>query len=246
MVTGSYGDRGRFIPEPCLLLSGKFKTIFYPKSTSMSQEPTAASCLSSEDGHAFTNIFSIIIANAEMIAEDGPEGEQVHRRLQRMVAACRRGEELVEKIRGRKATLPNNLLRALPKQEQQEPTGPLQGRILIVDDEPDVLEILRRYLSKHGLDVEVLTDSVTAMEHLLAKSDAYDLVLTDFDMPRCNGVELCQRLHQLRPELPVVLMTGYGNGITTQEIRHCPVKALLCKPIDRRLLLTTIGRLLFP
>ncbi len=212
----------------------------------MTQEPAAASCLNREDGHAFTNIFSIIIANAEMIAEDGGQGEQVRRRLQRMVAACRRGEELVEKIRGQKAPLPASLLGEPPKQEAQELTGPLQGRILIVDDEPDVLAILRRYLSKHGLEVEVLTDSIVAMEHLQAKSDAYDLVLTDFEMPRCNGVELCQRLHQLRPELPVVLMTGYGKGTTAQEIRHCPVKALLCKPIDHRLLLATISRLLFP
>ncbi|MGD9950509.1 MAG: response regulator [Desulfobulbus sp.] len=217
---------------------------FQDQEAPLAGESAAESRLSREHGHAFKNIFSIIIANAEMIAEEEGEGGLVHRRLERIVAASRRGEQLIESIRNQQQS---SLLASVPVSTEimdDTETGPLHGRILVVDDEPDMVEIIRRYLMKEGLEVNGLTDSLEATEHLADTSFAYDLLLTDLEMPHCSGTELCLRVSALRPELPVVVMTGYGRSITPREMHSCRVKAWLCKPIDRGLLIATIRRLL--
>ena len=215
---------------------------FHDRHTDFGAESGDASRLSREHGHALKNIFSIIIANAEMIAEEMGEGSLVKRRLERIVAASHRGEELVVSIRREEAEIP-----AVPGAISMPgvgSTGPLQGRILVVDDEPDVLEIICRYLVRVGLEVHALTESVKALEYLRDDSFSCDLVLTDLEMPLCSGAELCRTLHALQPELPVIVMTGYGKHLTPEEMEQGQVKALLCKPIDRRLLIATISRLL--
>lgn len=205
-------------------------------------DPAEASTLSRQHGHAFKNIFSIIIANAEMISEEGGGEGLIHRRLERIIAASHRGEQLVETIRHQDMASISTPA-PLPIASNTE-TGPLHGRVLVVDDEADVVEIIRRYLLKVGLEIIGLTDSLEALNRLTADPFAYDLVLTDLDMPHCSGAELCSKLHPLRPELPMIVMTGYGRSITLEEVSHAGVQALLCKPLDRRQLIATIRRLL--
>lgn len=207
-------------------------------------ESARASRLEGEQAHAFKNIFSIILANAAMIAEESGEGALLHRRLERIVTACQRGEALVATLRGPSpaSAVPPAAVRTTTGAEERGQR--LQGRILVVDDEPDVVEIICYFLLRVGLEIYGMSDSLKAVELLSDPSFPCDLVLTDLDMPSCDGIELCRRLHTLRPELPVVLMSGYGESITPHEMQQWRVRDLLCKPVDRQLLVATIARVL--
>lgn len=200
--------------------------------------------LSREQGHEFKNIFSIIIANAEMVGEElGITAPPVQRRLTRIIEACHRGEGLVQRIR--------NPANPEGKAAENQPvSAPLQvtrsGRVLVVDDETDVVEIIRRYLVKDGHQVEGVRESTLAWERLRADPFRYDLVITDLDMPLLSGADLSGKLRALRPELPVIMVTGYDRQITEEQTADLGIRELLLKPLDRNRLLLTVRRLLTP
>ncbi|WP_319588172.1 response regulator [uncultured Desulfobulbus sp.] len=199
--------------------------------------------LTREHGHAFKNIFSIILANAEMIGETlgatGPE----QRRLERILEACRRGEDLVRHIRNPEDTPADS-------KQHRSAWGPAlattPGRILVVDDEKDIVEIISRYLLKEGFVVQGVTDSRIASENVRANPFAFDLLLTDFDMPFVSGATLCRTMHEVRPDLPVLMVTGYDRHISTEQLSDLGVAELLMKPLDRQALLAAVRRLLTP
>jgi CheY-like chemotaxis protein len=197
--------------------------------------------LSREQRHAFKNIFSIILANAEMLGEDLDNTGQVRRRLERIVAASRRGEQLVAQI-GNAAPLPPAL------NAEQTATAPESvrsvGQVLVVDDEPDVVEIIQRYLERDGLKVQGCVNSREALEQVQAHPLRFDLVITDFDMPHLSGLALCDQLHGLRPDLPIVMVTGYDRRTSGERIADLGVRAVLPKPINKNDLLNTVRRLL--
>jgi CheY-like chemotaxis protein len=199
--------------------------------------------LTREHGHAFKNIFSIILANAEMLGEtlgaSGPE----QRRLERILEACHRGEELVRHIRNPED--PQADSRQHQAEWGQGGAMPL-GRILVVDDEKDIVEIISRYLLKEGFAVQRFTDSRVAAESVRTNPFAFDLLLTDFDMPFVSGATLCKAVHEVRPDLPVLMVTGYDRHISTEQLSDLGVAELLMKPLDRQALLTAVRRLLTP
>jgi CheY-like chemotaxis protein len=108
----------------------------------------------------------------------------------------------------------------------------MSGSVLVVDDEAMVGEFLGEFLASRGLDVTIKSDPVEAARWFAEDPDRVDLVLTDQTMPRMTGLELAQRLTTERPELPVVLCTGYGGDIGPDELRRHGVAALLRKPVE--------------
>ncbi len=199
--------------------------------------------LTREHGHAFKNIFSITLANAEMIGEALGANGQEQRRLERIVEACHRGEELVRHIRNPEDP------QADSRQQQTAREAGLalpQGRILVVDDEKDIVEIISRYLLKEGFAVHRFTDSRVAAESVRTNPFAFDLLLTDFDMPFVSGATLCRTVHEVRPDLPVLMVTGYDRHISTEQLSDLGVAELLMKPLDRQALLAAVRRLLTP
>lgn len=203
----------------------------------------ADSRLTREDGHAFKNIFSIILANAEMVAEElGSNGRQVRRRLERIAEACRRGEELVYRIRNPESPQPVPSPQRSGENACESPSP--SKRILVVDDEQDIVEIICRYLKKAGFAVQGMTDSRLALESLQADPSAFDLLLTDFDMPFLSGATLCKNVLALRPNLPVLMVTGYDRHVSGKHLSDLGVGELLMKPLDRQALLMAVRRLL--
>lgn len=209
-------------------------------SEQASADATGISSLCREHGHALKNIFSIIIANAEMISEESTPS-LLPRRLERIIEASRRGEQLVEHIRaGNKS---NSLAPAPAVMDSGSAEVRLQGRVLVVDDEPDVVEIIARFLGKEGLDVVGETDSLQVLARL-QNNESFDLLITDLDMPHCSGADLCDHLHTLTPQLPVIMITGYGRSVTQEEMNRAGIRELLCKPLNRQQLIATVRRLL--
>ncbi|MDH5245896.1 MAG: PAS domain S-box protein, partial [Betaproteobacteria bacterium] len=108
----------------------------------------------------------------------------------------------------------------------------ISGRVLVVDDEPMVGEFMAELLTSRGLAVTLKADPLEALRWYSEDPDRVDLVLTDQTMPRMTGLELAQRLTTERPELSVILCTGYSGDVGAGELRQHGVTALLKKPIE--------------
>lgn len=83
------------------------------------------------------------------------------------------------------------------------------GWLLIVDDEPKLLDLLRRYLGRLGYEVETLVDAQEALALFQADPDRFSMAITDLSLPALNGEELIEQLRQIRPGLPAVITSGY-------------------------------------
>ncbi len=119
---------------------------------------------------------------------------------------------------------------AKPRSESETGQAPGQ-QILLVDDDPQLSGIVARYLELEGHQVKV---THSAMEGLAAfRAQAYDVVLSDRCMVGMNGDELAVAIHQLAPETPFILLSGFGDAMQVRG--ECPseVDLILPKPINR-------------
>lgn len=109
---------------------------------------------------------------------------------------------------------------------------PLAGRVLCVDDNPEVGEFMQELLEGWGLEVTRFEDSLAARTHFEAHPDDFDFVLLDQTMPGVTGLELATVLLAARPALPVLLYTGYSDQVNEQTVKAAGIRALIKKPLD--------------
>ncbi|MDM8522455.1 response regulator [Desulfococcaceae bacterium HSG8] len=102
--------------------------------------------------------------------------------------------------------------------------------ILLVDDEERLLSMGKRMLKNLGYKVSARTDSVAALEDFRSRPEAFDLVITDMTMPVLTGDKLALALMHIRPDIPVILWTGYSNQITKEKARDMGIREFLMKP----------------
>jgi DNA-binding NtrC family response regulator len=121
----------------------------------------------------------------------------------------------------------------------------VQGRVLLVDDEVAVRRFAGRVLERAGYGVFEAEDGIEALELLDGPAAAADVVVSDIVMPRLNGVELMQALANSRPELPVILMTGYATSALTERGILVPC-GVLSKPFPGDRLLDEVRRCIRP
>ncbi|MDH5590525.1 MAG: response regulator, partial [Gemmatimonadota bacterium] len=114
----------------------------------------------------------------------------------------------------------------VPDEEVNREDG--SGRIMIVDDEEFIVELLSTHLTDLGYQSIVFNSPVQALE--FAREDPVDLLLTDFAMPGMTGLDLAERLREAAPRLPVILMTGYGADLHPDRIHALGVHRVLHKP----------------
>ena len=114
-------------------------------------------------------------------------------------------------------------------------------RILIVEDDAAVLEACRRILEPEGLVVGAAENAADGLA--LVKSEAFDLVLTDLKMPGQDGLALAEAIRKIRPELPVLAMTGYMPDTTAGQVGEY-VAGFIPKPFTPEELLEVIQRVL--
>ncbi len=119
-------------------------------------------------------------------------------------------------------------------QEAVIPTG--RERILIVDDEKNLVELLGRMLSRLGYTVTVMDDSVKAMNEFQSRPGDFDLLITDMAMPKLNGMELSRRILELRPDIPIILCTGYSEIVNEEKASEIGVSQFIMKPIVKKIL----------
>jgi CheY-like chemotaxis protein len=109
--------------------------------------------------------------------------------------------------------------------------------ILVVDDEADVEQLFRqqfrRELRSGRFAIEFAQSAVAALERIgQAREQSLILVLSDINMPGMSGLELLPRAKNLRPDVPIIMITAYGDSETKRKAIEQGAEALLTKPID--------------
>ena len=117
-------------------------------------------------------------------------------------------------------------------------------RILIVDDEPSIVMILKESLEFLGYQVTQETDSLKALARFTASPDDFDLVITDLTMPNLTGDELASKIMTQRPGLPVILCTGFSRKMSEEKAMAMGIKAFIYKPIVLKDLAKLLRRIL--
>jgi PAS domain S-box-containing protein len=117
-------------------------------------------------------------------------------------------------------------------------------RVLLVDDEAPLLAVTAEVLSRLGYEAVSFEDSHTALAAFEAAPGRFDVVLTDEVMPGLTGTGLARALRRRRPDLPIVLVSGYSGPILTQDALAAGVSELLTKPLQSRDIATTRARVL--
>ena len=108
----------------------------------------------------------------------------------------------------------------------------LRGRVLVVDDDDMVANLLEEMLAGWGMETTVIRNPLEAYDWFMQDPARVDLVLTDYTMPRMTGIDLAQRLTQERADLPVLLYSGYGTDIDPEQAARSGVCALIAKPVE--------------
>lgn len=117
-------------------------------------------------------------------------------------------------------------------------------RILFVDDERQALELGQRVLEYLGYQVTALTSSLEALEVFHRDPQEFDLVITDLAMPLVSGLELAADLVKIRPELPVILYSGFSESVSPEEARQSGIREFVRKPANIADLARAIRRVL--
>jgi signal transduction histidine kinase/CheY-like chemotaxis protein len=130
-----------------------------------------------------------------------------------------------------------------PQEETQVVLADSARTLLLVDDEEMVAQVLARGLRRLGFRVITHTDSRTALADFAQTPEIFDAVVTDQIMPHMSGVRLAKRILKIRPDLPIILFTGFRDSFNEQQAREAGVTEFLLKPGSHRDLADLIKRL---
>jgi PAS domain S-box-containing protein len=108
----------------------------------------------------------------------------------------------------------------------------LAGRVLVADDETIIREFLAEMLEGWGLQVVARADGEEARDAFAEDPQSFDAVLTDQTMPRLTGLQLARLVTRMRPGIPVILCTGYGEDLEPRALKAAGVRTLAKKPIE--------------
>lgn len=126
--------------------------------------------------------------------------------------------------------------------DQEIPMG--TERILLVDDEPQVAQMQALLLESLGYSVTQENDPLQTLQIFTANPSAYDLIFTDMTMPKMNGAALTQNILSIRPDIPVVLCTGFSELVNEAKARSLGVKAFAMKPLTRKTIAEVVRKAL--
>ena len=134
------------------------------------------------------------------------------------------------------------------QEEEQQVTPKLSadgnGHILIVDDEDDLVQVFSAALKDLGYEVTAVSRSPEALAMFQSNPDGYDLVITDQTMPNMTGDKLASAIYAIRPEVPIVLCSGYFDALDSITEGKNGIRRVLPKPFELRELISTVQILL--
>jgi CheY-like chemotaxis protein len=116
--------------------------------------------------------------------------------------------------------------------------------ILFVDDEPPLTKIGKQMLERLGYTVIDVTDSSEALSMVKSDPDRFDLIITDLTMPSMTGTMLAKEVLRIRPDLPIIISTGYSGELTDEAMKSSGIRALLMKPLLKKEMAITVRKVL--
>jgi CheY-like chemotaxis protein len=112
--------------------------------------------------------------------------------------------------------------------------------ILFVDDDKEITTMANRMLTRVGYIVTTMTDSIKAFNKFKKQSEIYDLVITDQVMPNLTGSQLATRMREIRPDIKIIIITGYSDSINVEKVKELGFNGFIIKPLILRDLCSTI------
>jgi len=121
----------------------------------------------------------------------------------------------------------------------------VQGRVLVIDDEEDVREVLRLHLESEGYNVLEAENGEDGISVLRSEDNLINVgvILCDIRMPKVNGIECIDFLRKEAPGIPIVVVTGYPDTEMATNLMKKGVKDYLVKPVEKDKLLGTVNKL---
>jgi PAS domain S-box-containing protein len=128
------------------------------------------------------------------------------------------------------------------RREETLPTG--KERVLVVDDEPSVAEMITEMLKRLGYNVTTAGGGLEGWKIFEDSPDNFDLVITDHVMPGLTGIRLAEMMLESRKELPIILFTGYSETVSPEKAKAAGIRAFLMKPVVKKTLAETVRHVL--
>ncbi|QTA83039.1 Two component system response regulator/histidine kinase, PAS domain-containing [Desulfonema limicola] len=117
-------------------------------------------------------------------------------------------------------------------------------RILIVDDEPQVAMVQEQMLKNIGYKVTAVSSSIEALNIFRKNPEIFDLVITDQSMPDIQGIQLAKNIIQIRPDIPIILCTGFSNAVNETTAKDMGINGFIKKPFSKMEIAETIRQVL--
>ncbi|MBK7961809.1 MAG: response regulator [Bdellovibrionales bacterium] len=111
----------------------------------------------------------------------------------------------------------------------------MKKRVLVIEDEEDLREVIKDLLEILGVDIDLAVDGLEGIE--LQKAHSYDLVISDLKMPRCSGLEVLKWMRGQNIQTPVIFQTGHGSAKLMEDSSNTGILAVLEKPWDHEVLM---------
>lgn len=121
---------------------------------------------------------------------------------------------------------------AEPQAAEELPGG--SEKILFIDDEASIVNMARLLLERLGYQVDARTSPLEALTLFRSKADQFDLVITDMTMPQMTGTKLVREILTIRPNMPIILCTGFSEKISEEDTEKLGIKAFALKPLSKR------------
>ena len=143
-----------------------------------------------------------------------------------------------------KVFFPSIEQRLEPDKHKEEIIPMGKERILFIDDEQILINMGIEMLESLGYEVTTATNGMKALDLFKKHPHAFDLVITDMTMPQMTGDEMAKEMISVRPDVPVILCTGFSSMITEEKSKALGIRAFLMKPIVMREMADTIRKVL--
>ena len=127
---------------------------------------------------------------------------------------------------------------------EKEPLPGGAESILFIDDEKALVRLIEKSLSSLGYNIHVMTNPIHALDTFKASPKNFDLIITDMAMPEMTGEDLVKKILKIRPDIPIIICTGYSDYMSEAKAIQIGCKSFLLKPLERSQLANTIRNVL--
>jgi len=220
----------------CLSVSDTGKGIESDLMT-LGMTPGKYACLSvSDNGKGIDNPIINKIFDPFFTTKEKGKGTGMGLSVVHGIVNAMKGGIRVESVPGRGTAfhiyLP--IVRTFPEDLESETAQPAavgSEKILLVDDEEAIIAMEKMILERLGYQVTSCSGSIEALEDFRLTPEKYDLVITDMTMPKLTGDNLAMEMLKIRPDIPILICTGFSETLTEEKLRAIGVKGILMKPV---------------